>query len=85
MMKPIFKNTGCNLFSLADVDQALAAEPGFHRDPPSGRRTGEMSTRLCSDHHSEQLEPQTKNGSPCRLEYSVAKGNLTRLQALDGS
>jgi hypothetical protein len=45
---------------LADGNQALAAEPGFHGDPPQGGGAGMISVHQFSDHCSELLEPQPK-------------------------
>lgn len=45
-----------------NVDQVLAAEPGFHRDPPQGGGSGMISVHLFSDHCSELVEQQPENG-----------------------
>ncbi|MGA3265251.1 MAG: hypothetical protein ABSE16_00325 [Verrucomicrobiota bacterium] len=47
---------------LADDDQALAAEPGFHHDPPQGGRTEAISLRRCFEHRSEPRQEQPENG-----------------------
>ena len=47
---------------LANDDQALAAEPGFHGDPPPGGETGLRSIRRFSEHRSKPLEQQPENG-----------------------
>jgi len=47
---------------LANDDQALAAEPGFHSEPPRGGGTELRSIRRFFDHRSKTLEEQPKNG-----------------------
>jgi hypothetical protein len=54
-------------FVLANNDQALAAEPGFHPNPPQCGGAGLMFIRHFSDHRSEPLEQQPKNGLPLAL------------------
>jgi hypothetical protein len=53
--------SGWHILFLADEDQALAAEPGFHREPPQDVGTGVMSIRRDSDHLPKVLEQQLKN------------------------
>ena len=50
-----------------NLDQALAAEPGFHRDAPQGGEAGVISIHRLSDHRSEPLEQQPKNFFPLAL------------------
>jgi len=45
-----------------DGYQSLAAKPGFHYDPPCSGGSGVMAIRHFSDHRSELLEQQPKNG-----------------------
>jgi len=47
---------------LTDSNQALAAEPGFHSDPPRGGGFAVMAIRRVSDHRPELLEQQPENG-----------------------
>jgi hypothetical protein len=47
---------------LADGDQALAAEPGFHGNPPQGGGGAAIAGRRRSDHYSEAVEQQPENG-----------------------
>ena len=47
---------------MANGDQALAAEPGFHDDAPQSGGSGMMSIHRLLDHRSELLEQQSKNG-----------------------
>jgi len=47
---------------LTDSNQSLAAELGFHRDPPRSGGFGVMAIRRVSDHRSELLEQQPENG-----------------------
>jgi hypothetical protein len=46
-------------------DQAMAAEPSFHRDQSDGGRLKVTAIHRGSDHRSELSEPQTENGLPC--------------------
>jgi len=48
-------------FGLADDDQALAAEPAFHRDPPQGGGTEAIFLRRCFEHRSEPRLEQPEN------------------------
>jgi hypothetical protein len=47
---------------LANGDQALAAEPGFHGQPPQGGGTVMMFLRHAYDHLPKILEQQRENG-----------------------
>jgi len=47
---------------MANGDQALAAEPGFHDDAPQGDGSGMRSIHRPLDPRSELLEQQSKNG-----------------------
>jgi hypothetical protein len=47
---------------LADGDQILAAEPGFHRDPPRGGGLEVRAVRRIPDHRSERGGQQSENG-----------------------
>jgi len=46
---------------LTDVNQTLAAEPGYHSDPPRRGGFEVTAVRRVSDHRSELLEQQPKN------------------------
>ena len=46
---------------MADVDQALAAEPGFHDDPAQGGGSVVITVCRLSDHCSELTEQQSEN------------------------
>jgi hypothetical protein len=47
---------------LADDDQALAAEPSFHSNPPKRGRSGVTAIRRFSNHRPELPEQQPENG-----------------------
>jgi len=47
---------------LTDSNQSLAAEPGFHGDPPHCGGSRVTSIRRFSEHRSELLEQQPENG-----------------------
>jgi hypothetical protein len=47
---------------LADGDQALTAEPGFHGDPPQGGGGVVTAIRHLSGSYSELVEQQPENG-----------------------
>jgi len=47
---------------LTDGDQSLAAEPGFHSDPPCRGGFEVTAMRRVSDHRSELAEQQPENG-----------------------
>ena len=47
---------------MTDGDQVLAAEPGFHGDPPEGGGWAAIAGRQLSGHYSELLELQPENG-----------------------
>ena len=47
---------------LPDGDQALAAEPGFHGDPPQSGGCGLTALRHLSGHYSELVDQQPENG-----------------------
>ena len=74
-VNPSFWKRGRHILVLADDDQVLAAEPGYHCDPPKGGGTGAMSIRRFSDHGGELLEQQPKN--------VPAQGAAFRLAGLD--
>jgi hypothetical protein len=52
---------------LADEDQALAAEPGFHRGPPKGGGTEVKSIRRVFEYNAELAEQQPDNPAVLRL------------------
>jgi hypothetical protein len=81
-LKPNFLKIGWHIFVLADEDQALAAEPGFHSDPPDGGGAGLMSIRRFSDHRSEPLVRQSKKGlSASRIAGTQRTANSMCLNA----
>ena len=47
---------------LRDGNQALAAEPGFHGDPPKVAGLVVMAVRRFFEYRSEPLEQQPENG-----------------------
>ena len=47
---------------LTDSNQSLAAEPGFHSDPPRRGGSEASAIRRLSDHRSEPVEQQPENG-----------------------
>jgi hypothetical protein len=47
---------------LADGNQILAAEPGFHSDPPQRGGSVLRAIRRLPDHRSELAEQQPENG-----------------------
>jgi hypothetical protein len=47
---------------LADGNQSLAAEPGFHSDPPRGGGFEVSAIRRFPDYRSELAEQQSENG-----------------------
>ena len=60
-MKPFFEKWLTHLLSvLADYNQALAAEPGFHGDPLLRGEAGMISVRRFADHPSEMAMHQIK-------------------------
>jgi len=61
---------------LTDSNQSLAAEPGFHRDPPRSGGFGVMAIRRVSDHRSELLEQQPKNGLALAFGPAEALGTV---------
>jgi hypothetical protein len=72
---------------LAEEDQALAAEPGFHHNPPQGGGAMVMSLRRVFDHRSEPLEQQPKNGlalafGPAQTLGVVVKDGASRAAIL---
>jgi hypothetical protein len=59
---------------LADGDQVLAAEPGFHSDPPRGGGFEVSAVRRISDHRSELGEQQPENGMALAFGPAQALG-----------
>jgi hypothetical protein len=65
-MRPVFGKTGWHIcfLVLANGDQALAAEPGFHGDPPQGRGRVVIIIRHAPDYPAKLAEQQPENGLP---------------------
>ena len=59
---------------MADGDAALAAEPGFHGEPPQGSDVLVASVRHRSDSTSKITERQSKNVPPLVLSPTQALG-----------
>jgi len=59
---------------LADGDQSLAAEPGFHGDPPQRGGSGLTAVRRFSDHLPKLGEQQPKNGLALALGPAQSLG-----------
>jgi hypothetical protein len=47
---------------MSDGDQALAAEPSFHGNPPQGGGSVVITERRLSGNYSELVEQQPENG-----------------------
>ena len=63
-MRPIFWENWLTVFGgMTDGDQALAAEPGFHGEPPGGGQCVVMTVGHGSDSPPEVGEQQSENGS----------------------
>jgi hypothetical protein len=69
---------------LADGDQSLAAEPGFHRDPPGTGGAEEMSMGRFSEHRSEVAGQQPENEG-CFRELLYANWRELSLIIEDGN
>jgi len=70
---------------LADDDQGLAAEPGFHRDAPQGGGTEVRSIRRLSEHRSEPLEPQPENDLALAWGLAQTSGDVVEDGAGDAA
>lgn len=58
------------------MDQALAAEPGFHSDPPQSGGLVVMAVHRLSDNCSELAEQQPKNFFPLALIPAETLGGV---------
>jgi hypothetical protein len=63
---------------MADGDQALAAEPGFHGDPPPGGGSGVITVHRLFDHRPELTEQQSKNLSALMLGPAEMLGGVVK-------
>ena len=82
IVRPNLGKSGWHILVLADEDQALAAKPRFHREPPQGGGTGVMSIRRDSDHLPKVLEQQLKNGVALAFGPAPLAGALARLKKI---
>ncbi len=68
---------------MADGDQSLAAEPGFHGDPPQSGGSGLTTVRRLSGHYSEAAEQQLENGLALASGPAQALGGVVKDGAAD--